>query len=49
MARKSDSYSNSSILVHIPKRTTIGDGPIRMSSLNKQKRRSYKKYRGQGR
>lgn len=36
-------------LIHIPKRTTIGDGKIRMSSLNKSKRRSYKAYRGQGR
>ena len=49
MARKSNTMSSSALLVHIPKRTTIGDGPIRMSSLNKHKRRSYKKYRGQGR
>lgn len=47
MAKKSD-YSNSAVLIHIPKRTTIGNGRIRMSSLNKSKRLSYKKYRGQG-
>jgi hypothetical protein len=35
-------------LVHIPKRTTIGNGKIRMSSMNKSKRMSFKKYRGQG-
>ena len=35
-------------LLHIPKRTTIGNGKIRMSSLNKDKKRSYKKYKGQG-
>jgi len=46
---KSKTVSNSAVLIHIPKRTTIGDGRIRMSSLNKSKRRSYKKYRGQGR
>jgi len=46
---KSKTVSNSAVLIHIPKRTTIGDGRIRMSSLNKSKRRSYKKYIGQGR
>jgi hypothetical protein len=30
----------------IPKRTTIGGGKIKTSSLNKHKRRSYKKYMG---
>ena len=35
-------------LIHIPKRTTIGNGKIRMSSLNKNKRRSYKPYNRQG-
>jgi len=33
----------------IPKRTTIGGGKIKTSSLNKHKRRAYKKYRRQGR
>jgi len=32
----------------IPKRTSIGNGKVKMSSMNKNKRRSYKKYRGQG-
>jgi hypothetical protein len=48
MAKKTNTISNSALLIHIPKRTTIGDGKIRMSSLNKSKRRSYKAYRGQG-
>ena len=49
MAKKTNTMSNSALLVHVPKRTTIGDGRMRMSSLNKSKRRSYKAYRGQGR
>jgi len=48
MAKKTNTMSNSALLVHVPKRTTIGDGRVRMSSLNKSKRRSYKAYRGQG-
>lgn len=31
------------------KRTTIGGGKMATSKMNKQKRRNYKKYRGQGR
>ena len=31
------------------KRTTIGNGKMAMSKMNKHKRRSYKRYRGQGR
>jgi len=34
-------------IVFIPKRTTIGRGKIGFSTMNKHKRRSYKKYRGQ--
>ena len=30
------------------KRTSIGRGKIGFSTMNKHKRRSYKKYRGQG-
>ena len=30
------------------KRTSIGGGRVKMSSMNKHKRRSYKKYKGQG-
>ena len=31
------------------KGTSIGNGKIKTSSMNKRKRASYKKYRGQGR
>jgi len=31
-----------------PKRTTIGSGKLKTSSMNKHKRRSYKAYNGQG-
>mgnify|MGYP001222233101 len=36
---------------HVKKKTTIGrnHSRINFSSMNKNKRRSYKKYRGQGR
>ena len=30
------------------KRTSIGRGKLNMSSMNKSKKRGYKKYRGQG-
>jgi len=30
------------------KATSIGNGNIKISSMNKHKKRSYKKYRGQG-
>jgi hypothetical protein len=33
---------------HKPKRTSIGGGRIKTSSMNKDKKRSYKKYNGQG-
>jgi len=32
-----------------PKGTSIGSGHFKRSSLNKRKKASYKKYRGQGR
>ena len=35
-------------LEHKPKGTSIGNGHMKMSAMNKHKRRSYKKYRGQG-
>ena len=35
-------------IIHLPKTTSIGNGKTKMSSMNKHKRRSYKKYRGQG-
>lgn len=37
-----------SIIDHKPKRTSIGNGKIKKSSMNKSKKRSYKKYNGQG-
>lgn len=33
---------------HVKKRTTIGRGRLKMSSMNKSKRRSYKRYNSQG-
>jgi hypothetical protein len=30
------------------KGTSIGNGIVKLSSMNKSKKRSYKKYRGQG-
>lgn len=38
-----------SVLEHTPKRTSIGGGKTKMSSMNKHKKRSYKKYNRQGR
>jgi len=38
-----------SAIEHVVKKTTIGDGRISTSTMNKHKRRSYKPYRGQGR
>jgi hypothetical protein len=38
-----------STIDHIVKKTTIGDGRISWSTMNKHKRRNFKKYRGQGR
>ena len=37
-----------STIDHKPKRTSIGGGKVKKSSMNKSKRRSYKKYNGQG-
>ena len=49
MARQAVGYK--SVMVSIPKKTSIGgnDSMIKTSSMSKGKRRSYKKYRGQGR
>jgi hypothetical protein len=33
---------------HVSKKTTIGHGRISTSTMNKSKRRSFKKYKGQG-
>ena len=37
-----------STIEHVKKRTTIGRGRLKMSSMNKHKRRSFKPYNGQG-
>jgi len=47
MGRKTQTSATN--ILSMPKKTTIGGGKIKTSSLNKHKRRSYKKYRGQGR
>lgn len=39
---------NQSVIDHVKKRTTIGRGKLKTSAMNKAKRRTYKKYRGQG-
>ena len=45
MRRKQTVVNN---IISLPKRTTIGNGKIGSSTMNKHKRRSFKKYRGQG-
>jgi len=47
MGRKTQTSITS--IMSIPKKTTIGGGKLGMSTFNKHKRRSYKRYRGQGR
>lgn len=47
MAKQARETSNA--LLHIPKATSIGNGKLKMSSMNKHKKKSFKKYRGQGR
>ena len=39
------------VIIHEPtfKRTSIGRGKVKTSTMNKNKRRSHKQYRGQGR
>lgn len=37
------------VVDHIEKGTSIGRNPKSMATMNKHKKRSYKKYRGQGR
>lgn len=45
MAKK---VSNIMKRITIPKGTSIGRGILKTSTMNKHKRRSFKKYRGQG-
>ena len=37
-----------STIEHVQKRTSIGRGRLKMASMNKHKKRSYKPYVGQG-
>lgn len=46
MAKQNTSSKN---IEHVVKKTTIGDGRISWSTMNKHKRRNFKQYRGQGR
>lgn len=46
MATRSNSYK--SVHVGIKKGTSIGNRPKSMATMNKSKKRSFKKYRGQG-
>jgi hypothetical protein len=41
--------TSGSAIEHVVKKTTIGGGRISMATMNKHKRRNFKKYRGQGR
>ena len=49
MAKKTASNTNTKKSNRKPKYTSIGRGYTSSSMMNKHKRRSYKKYRGQGR
>ncbi len=48
MAKSKGGLGGASTIEHVKKRTTIGRGRLKMSSMNKNKRRSYKPYVGQG-
>lgn len=41
--------TNKIIKIPTDKRTSQGRGKIKLSSMNKHRKRSYKKYKGQGR
>lgn len=49
MAKKVKGNTNSSKKVSKPKKTSIGNGFLSKSMMNKHKKRSFKAYRGQGR
>jgi hypothetical protein len=50
MAKKSGISSAEAIrLNRTTKGTSIGNGTLKINSMNKHKRRSFKEYRGQGR
>tara|TARA_Y100001951_G_C11154565_1_gene191188 strand:+ start:410 stop:565 length:156 start_codon:yes stop_codon:yes gene_type:complete len=46
--KKGNVYGTIVIYEKKHKRTSIGGGRVKTSSMNKSKRRSYKKYKGQG-
>ena len=46
MAKKTATVNSKRI--SIPKGTSIGRGILKTSTMNKNKKRSFKKYRGQG-
>lgn len=45
---KAKSTGNSKLNDNPPKKTSIGRGRVKRSSMNKHKKRGYKAYRGQG-
>ena len=49
MSKKSTKEFEKVVRLKIDKGTSQGLGNIKMSSMNKHKKRSYKKYAGQGR
>lgn len=49
MARKLSNYGVNTKRPTVKKRTSIGNGFLSKSMMNKHKRRSHKQYRGQGR
>jgi len=50
MAKKRGNlYGNIIVYEKKHKRTSIGGGRVKTSSMNKSKRKSYKRYKGQGR
>ena len=49
MAKKKGLYGVVVVYEKTSKGTSIGRNPKKVSSMNKHKRRSWKKYRGQGR
>ena len=46
---KRTTYGMTQLVEPTYKRTSIGGGKTKMASMNKHKKRSFKKYRGQGR
>ena len=49
MAKRASNYGSNLKKDSHPKKTSIGRGHFSKKTLNKHKRRSHKKYRGQGR